>query len=50
VSKFLHFFRLHDEAHRIGSAGIGNDNPSITNKSIKRSAERDGLPFESAVT
>jgi hypothetical protein len=45
VSKFLHFFRLHDEAHQIGSAGIGNDNPLITNESIKRSAERDGAAF-----
>jgi hypothetical protein len=25
--------------------GTGNDNPSITNKSIKRSAERDGAAF-----
>src|SRR5260370_35563550 len=40
VSKLLHFLRLHDEAHRVGRAGIGNDNPPVTNRSIKRSAER----------
>jgi len=43
VCKLLHFFRLHDEAHRTGCARIGNNDPPITHKLIERVAERDGV-------
>jgi hypothetical protein len=33
------------EAHRVGSARIGDDDPPITHKVIKRLAERDGDAF-----
>ena len=41
MSQLLHFFRLHDEAHRGRGAGIDDDDPPVADEAVERVAERD---------